>query len=301
MIPGEGYPDEYVVIGAHYDHLGTGDCRSSDPSDRICNGATDNATGVAVALAAAEAIAAGTDARRSVLITLWDAEEDDLLGSTHYVTTAPILPLDQTVAYINFDGQGIDLVPAARHMTFAVGAETGGPSLTEAVRRATTTSTLDTRLFSVPFGQGRSDHRTFVNAGVPSVFFTDATSACYHTAQDDVTAVDFAKLDQEIATAAALAADLVTTGERPVLDHSAPVASYSDAVSLLALATAVEPDFDLLGVGAASAGGQVLRDVRAIVDAGASAFDADDTSALLGGAGRLVEALTIGDCDALDP
>ncbi|HEX2562719.1 MAG TPA: M28 family peptidase, partial [Acidimicrobiales bacterium] len=46
LIPGDELPDEYVIIGAHYDHLGAS-CDTADPADTICNGATDNATGVA--------------------------------------------------------------------------------------------------------------------------------------------------------------------------------------------------------------------------------------------------------------
>ena len=92
VIPGGDLADEWVVLGAHYDHLGT-DCRIDDPADSICNGATDNATGVAVALDAARAIAAAGTPRRSVLVALWDAEEDGLLGSAAYLQ-APHAPRD---------------------------------------------------------------------------------------------------------------------------------------------------------------------------------------------------------------
>jgi hypothetical protein len=301
MIPGEGIPDEYVVLGAHYDHLGTGGCASSDATDRICNGATDNATGVAVALEAARSLAAVEGPRRSVLVALWDAEEDDLLGSTHYTTSSPIVPLEDTVAYLNLDNQGSDLVPSARHITFAVGAETGGAVLVEAVRRAAATSTLDTLMASVAFGQGRSDHQSFVNVGVPSVFFTDATSACYHTTRDDVTGVDFDKLDQQIGAFTALAHDLATTTDPPMFVGDNPLATYDDAVSILGMVTAVEPDLDLLGPGAAEFAHQYLTDLRSMVEAGADAFDGDATNTLLVGAVTFVDALTHGDCDALDP
>jgi Peptidase family M28 len=300
LIPGGDRADEFVVIGAHYDHLGSS-CGSSDPADRICNGATDNAAGVAVALAAARAIASDGVPRRSVLVALWDAEEDDLAGSTYYVTTAPTVPLDRTIAYINFDIQGADLLPAARKVTLAVAAETGGPELTAAVRRAADASSLDTLLLSLGFGQGRSDHRNFVDADVPSVFFTDATSACYHTAQDDVTAVDFAKLDQEVATATALVRELAGADEVPVFSPDAPYVSYPDASSILELATAAQPDFDRLGPAAVSTANQYLTDLRAIVEAGEPAFDEDAVGTLLGGAATFLEALTEGDCDALDP
>ncbi len=78
VIPGGDLADQYVIVGAHYDHLGS-DCTGSGPADDICNGATDNASGVAVALAVARSIAGDEEAqRRSVVIALWDAEEDGL-------------------------------------------------------------------------------------------------------------------------------------------------------------------------------------------------------------------------------
>ena len=70
--------------------------RGDGTDDQICNGATDNATGTAVALAVGQAIAASaTPPRRSVIVALWDAEEDGLLGSAAYVAN-PLVPLAQT-------------------------------------------------------------------------------------------------------------------------------------------------------------------------------------------------------------
>ena len=130
IIPGTDLAAEWLVIGAHYDHLGVAGCPTADPTDSICNGATDNATGVAVAMAAARAVAEAGP-RRSVLIGLWDREEDGLLGSAAYVAE-PLVPLEGTVAYLNFDIQGANLLPALANTTVMVGAETGGPALREA-------------------------------------------------------------------------------------------------------------------------------------------------------------------------
>ena len=91
VLEGEGpLANETVVIGAHYDHLGNV-CGDVSPADNICNGATDNATGVAAALAVGRSIAAGPQPRRSVVIALWDAEEDSLAGSAAYLAS-PAVP-----------------------------------------------------------------------------------------------------------------------------------------------------------------------------------------------------------------
>ncbi len=294
VIPGTDLADEYVVIGAHYDHVGS-DCPTNDPADHICNGATDNAAGVAAAIAAARNVTAAGPPRRTVVVALWDSEEDGLLGSQYY-TTDPVVPMEQTVAYLNFDIQGSDLLASIANSTIAVGAETGGPTFVDSVTTAAGASTLDTALLSVIFGQGRSDHVNFIANGVPAVFLTDATNACYHTAQDDVTAVDFDKLDQQVVTATVLLADLASTDAVPVFDPAAPVATYDDAVALLAIAEPAQGDFSSLGPAGEALSTQLLVDLQAVVDAGPDAFTDESIGTLLGGAAGFVDALTMGEC-----
>ena len=299
VIPGGDLADEWVVLGAHYDHLGT-DCRIDDPADSICNGATDNATGVAVALGAARAIAAAGTPRRSVLVALWDAEEDGLIGSAAYLQ-APYAPATQTIAYLNFDNMGSNLLPSSADRTVMVGAETGGAALVDAATTATEASTLQTASLSLVFGQGRSDHANFVAAGVPSVFFTDATGPCYHTPYDDVDVVDFAKLDQQIVTATALATDLVATDTPPVFDPAAPLTTYEDAQTMLEVTTAARPHFSRFGPAGQAASEQYVVDLEAIVDAGPEAFDDAAIGTVLAGAAAFVDALTKGECDGFLP
>ena len=69
-------------------------------------------------------------------------------------------------------------------------------------------------MLSTIFGQGRSDYVSFLGASVPSVFFTDATGPCYHTAQDEIDIVDFDKLDQQIAIALRVTRDLANAATR---------------------------------------------------------------------------------------
>ena len=294
VIPGGELADEYVVVGGHYDHLGS-NCPSSDPDDSICNGATDNATGTAAAIEVARAIAGDGVPRRSVVIALWDAEEDGLLGSAAYLAD-PVVPIEQTVAYVNFDIQGAILLPSLADVTVLVGAETGGPNLVDAATRATQASTLDTVMLSLLFGQGRSDHANFVSAGVPSVFYTDATSGCYHTAQDDVDIVSFDKLDEQILAATALVRDLVSTDAPPVLDTSAPISAFADAEAMLRIGIAGESDFDEFNAAGQAAAKTFLPQVQALVDAGPDAFDDTAVGTLLGASAAFVEALASGGC-----
>ena len=231
VIPGGDLAEEFVVIGAHYDHVGT-NCPTSDPADDICNGATDNAAGVAAALTAAREVAAAGP-RRTIIVALWDAEEDGLLGSAYYATD-PVVPPESTVAYVNFDIQGSDLLPSIANPTIAVGAETGGRDDGRGGDPAAGTSTLDTPLLSVVFGQGRSDHVSFIANGVPSVFFTDATNACYHTAQDDLDRCRFRQTGPAGRHRDGPAGRPRFDGHTsPTFDPAAPVATYDDALALL--------------------------------------------------------------------
>jgi len=299
IIPGGDLADEYVMIGAHYDHLGI-DCRRVVSEDDICNGATDNATGVAEVMEIARSIAADGPPRRSLIIALWDAEEDGLVGSSRYVNN-PVVPLAQTVAYVNFDIHGANLLPSLANWTILVGAETGGPHLVESASTAIEASTLDTIMLSLLFGLGRSDHAVLVGAGVPSVFFTDSTGGCYHTVGDEVAVVDFAKLEQQIASADALTRDLLSTESPPVLDRQAPPSTYDDAAQLLELIAAAEPDFGLLGSEAQATSEQYLIELQGVVDAGPEAFDDAANGIVLVGVAGLVSALADGPCDAYIP
>ena len=296
VIRGSELPDDYVILGAHYDHLGRR-CRRTKPGDGTCNGATDNAASVAAVLEIGRRIAEGEHPSRSVVLALWDAEEDGLLGSSAYLAN-PAVPKDRTVAYLNWDNQGSNLLPSTKNTTVQVGAETGGPALVEAAARAAAGSDLDTLVLSLVFGQGRSDHAEFADAGIPVVFSTDATSGCYHTVQDDVAAVDFDKLGREIDKGEALARAVADATTKPTYVAGTAPATFEDARSMLAVLRRGEPDLTRFPPDIKATLDTYRTDVQAMVDAGPDAFDGDAISTLLGGAVQLVDALTKLPCDA---
>ncbi len=92
--------DEYIVIGAHYDHIGT--ARRPINGDSICNGADDNASGTTAVLQLAKVFAEqGFKPERTIVFALWDGEEARFKGSQHFVNTFP--NTSQIKAYVNFD------------------------------------------------------------------------------------------------------------------------------------------------------------------------------------------------------
>jgi len=105
-----GATDEWVVVGAHYDHLGVGKGNNSlaraDEDGKVHPGADDNASGTAVVLEMAAALAAQKQPpKRGVIFALWSGEEMGLIGSHAFIEKPPV-PLEKIVAYVNFDMVG---------------------------------------------------------------------------------------------------------------------------------------------------------------------------------------------------
>lgn len=163
VLPGTSRADEYVLYTAHWDHLGV--CRE-DGEDRICNGATDNATGTAALVALAEAnVRAGRTPRSQVFVAV-TAEESGLLGSAYYAAH-PIYPLARTAGGINIDS--LQMTGDARD-AYAVGA--GKSELDAFLQRAAAAESLT--LTPEPAPQAgyyyRSDHFSLAKLGVPMVY-----------------------------------------------------------------------------------------------------------------------------------
>lgn len=301
VIPGSTLPDEYVIVGAHYDHLDTrsalsGACRANGaPGGAVCNGATDNAAGAAAVLAIGRAIRRlPTPPSRSIVLALWDAEEDGLLGSFYYVNH-PVVPLAATVAYVNFDIQGANLLPSLRDTSFAISAETGGSAFQDMVAAAAGAEGLGTRQLSYIFGQLRSDYANFVAHQVATVFFSDATGGCYHTVGDDVGIVTFPKLRAQSRLAFRLVAALAETPTPPAFVPPLPaLATYEDAVVLSQVIAAGQADLALFSAADQALLQSVAAELAAIVSDGPGLFDNADVSTLilravdvLGALGRL--------------
>ena len=107
IIPGSDpiLKDEFIVIGAHYDHVGYGSRSNSyGPTGYIHNGADDNASGTAALLELAEAFTV-QPSRRSILIAFWDAEEQGLWGSKHFISN-PTIPIENIKLALNMDMVG---------------------------------------------------------------------------------------------------------------------------------------------------------------------------------------------------
>lgn len=180
--------EEYLLIGAHYDHIGVG------AGGRVGCGANDNASGCSALLEVAQALAESPP-RRSVIIAHFTGEEDGLVGARELAKRLPV-PRDSIVAMINLDMIGFG---DAEEVT-VLGVRRN-PSLQKVLDRA---RKLDrTGIKKVVTGKGeelwqRSDHFAFHEVGLPVLFFFEglpiSADENYHTWRDTADAVDYGKI-----------------------------------------------------------------------------------------------------------
>lgn len=291
MIRGTEHPDEVVVVGAHYD--GLGEC-GEPGGDLICNGATDNATGVAIVLELAKRLA-DDPPDRSVLLAFWDAEEKGLAGSRYYAAH-PLIPMSRVVTYVNVDLVGANLLPSLANTSFAVGGESGGPALVDAVDDAIGTTSLDMAQLSVVFGAGRSDHVPFLERNVPAIYFSDSTGGCYHGPDDEVDIVNHTKLGHQDRIVESTVRALTDEGVTPTF-QAAPLATYDDLLSLLTVVERSEGDRDLFPPSVAAEIEQDSARLEVLRTEGRAAFGEDDVLTLLLSALRFVDHLADLPCD----
>jgi Zn-dependent M28 family amino/carboxypeptidase len=161
ILPGAKRPNEYVVYTAHWDHLGR--CDADASGDDICNGAVDNASGVAGLISLAEAHAKAGNADRSMVFIAVTGEESGLLGSQYYATH-PIYPLAQTAGGANMDGLAV--AGAARDMV-SIGGDKSELSTYLARAMRTERLALDADADPEKGYYYRSDHFSFAKQGVP--------------------------------------------------------------------------------------------------------------------------------------
>lgn len=190
MIPGKN-TKEYVIVGAHFDHLGI------DPvldGDQIYNGADDNASGVSAVLQIARAfLASGQQPERNVIFAFWDGEEKGLLGSKYFVQTCPFL--SQIKGYLNFDMIGRNNKPqqpkqvvyfyTAAHPVF-------GDWLKEDIRKYGLQLEPDYRAWENPIGG--SDNGSFAKVGIPIIWYHTDGHPDYHQPSDHADRLNWDKI-----------------------------------------------------------------------------------------------------------
>lgn len=191
--------DRWVVLSAHYDHLGT---QGAD----IYNGAGDNAAAVAEVLGVACELVENP-LSRSVLIAIWDSEEPPTymtgqMGSEFYALNTTVSPLDKIDVAIALDLVGLNMWPG--HQGHIIMGSELSPEITTAVEAATVPDGLMAMRSSLhlveqqPNGVMRwSDYAAFVTRGRPVLFISDGTNKHYHQPTDTFDTLDLPKQKRE--------------------------------------------------------------------------------------------------------
>ena len=217
-LPGRGgQEDEWIVIGAHYDHLGRGLVGSREQSHHIHPGADDNASGVAAMLqAAARLIEADTAAqqsmtmvnaaRRSVMFVAFSAEEWGMVGSSHFVDRLLQQPegIQPVVAMINLDMVG--RMTGDKMYAFATQSSPGWRSV---LRQAAWKVGVNISFDDKPAGM--SDHATFIQQQTPAVHLFGGDHGDYHKPSDTADKIN-ARGGAMIAAVTAGAAEALRVG-----------------------------------------------------------------------------------------
>ncbi len=200
IIPGTDKKDEYIIVTAHYDHIGK-------DGDEINNGADDDGSGTSAVLEMAQAFAHakadGHGPRRSVIFMTVSGEEKGLLGSNYYVTH-PVIPLESTITNLNIDMIGrIDPAHESNpNYVYLIGSDKLSTTLHKVSKQInakysgleldyTYNADNDPNRFYY-----RSDHYNFAKNNIPVIFYFNGTHADYHKPTDTVEKIDFELLEK---------------------------------------------------------------------------------------------------------
>jgi hypothetical protein len=219
-----GSHQEWIVVGAHYDHLGFGGIGSSSRMPdvtRIHPGADDNASGVAAIIEIAGNLAARShELKRSILFVAFAGEEMGLLGSKYFIEHAPV-NLKDISAMFNFDMVGR---PNEEYKVLISGTGTSveADSLLDIINSG------PIKYSRSPEGYGPSDHASFYSAGIPVFYFTTGLHLDYHTPSDTPDKINFEFLRTMSEQAAELIFSIANADHKLTFRESGPKLIDSD-------------------------------------------------------------------------
>ena len=226
IIKGSEKPDEYIVISAHLDHIGT------NAKGEIFNGADDDGSGTVSLLEIAEAFKTADDKghtpKRSIIFLHVTGEEKGLLGSRYYTDYEPLVPLANTVANLNIDMIGrIDPKREGdRNYIYLIGADKLSSELhniSEEVNKTFTNIELDYKYNDENDPNRyyyRSDHYNFAKNNIPVIFYFNGTHDDYHRASDTPDKINYDLLENRSRLVFHTAWELANREDRIVVDKA---------------------------------------------------------------------------------
>ncbi|NQV01454.1 MAG: M28 family peptidase, partial [Bacteroidia bacterium] len=180
--------EEYLVVGAHYDHLGMGGPNSGSrmpDTNAVHNGADDNASGTAMVIELGRVLAGQTPPARSIIFVAFSAEEMGLLGSKFFVDNPPVSG-GSIKTMFNFDMVGRFDKEKNSISVSGTGTSAEADSILLIYEKD-----LPFKVVHSPDGYGPSDHAAFYAANIPVFYFNTGVHTDYHTPFDDTELLDF--------------------------------------------------------------------------------------------------------------
>ncbi len=223
--------NEYVAVGAHYDHVGVG--RPDATGDTIYNGADDDGSGTTALLAMAEAFSKAKPPKRSIIF-IWHAGEEKGLWGSEYFTTYPTVPLESIVTQLNIDMIGRskaegDKNPKNEMLSgpneiYVIGSKMMSTEL------ASWSEGVNNSYLNLKFNYHyddpsdseqlfyRSDHYNYAKKGIPIIFYFDGLHEDYHRPSDSPDKIDYQKMEKVTRTIFILASEIANNQKRPAVD-----------------------------------------------------------------------------------
>lgn len=227
--------NEYVAVGAHYDHVGSNPYAAGD--DKIWNGADDDGSGTVAVMSMAEAFSKGPRPKRSMLF-IWHAGEEHGLWGSDYFSNNPTVPIGSIITELNIDmigryqNPGDDnprnkLLPKQGEI-FLIGSKMMSTELGE-ISEATNSGFLNLSFnykYDDPKDEEqyfyRSDHFNYAKKGVPIIFYMDGSHADYHQPSDSIEKINFEQMEKVARTIFATGWELANRAARPKVDKPLP-------------------------------------------------------------------------------
>jgi Peptidase family M28 len=233
--------DEWVIVAAHFDHLGV-------RRGRLYPGADDNASGVAMMLEVARtSVERRPPPGRSLMFVGFDLEEVGLYGSRYFVAHPP-QPLDKVSLFVTADMIGRSLAGVCDSYVFVIGSE-HAPGLRPWIDLAGRGRPLTVGLLGADLlVLNRSDYGPFRSRNIPFLFFTTGENPRYHTPQDTAETVDYPKLT----AISRMIGDVVEKATvAPVVPHwqSNPDHPFAEAVAVHDVLLIFAKNYDRLKIG----------------------------------------------------
>jgi len=229
--------NEYVAIGAHYDHVGMNPF--SFAADKIWNGADDDGSGTVSVLNIAQAFATGAARPKRSMLFIWHAGEEKGLWGSEYFTDHPTVPIDKVITELNIDmigrfqNPGDENHPVNKELPkpneiFTIGntmMSTELGQIADQVNGSFLKINYNPR-YADPNDPNRyfyrSDHFNYARKGVPIIFFMDGTHADYHQPSDSIEKINFDEMAKVAKTIMATGWTLANRPARPVVDKPLP-------------------------------------------------------------------------------